>query len=670
MKKHFAILVAALAGFVSQPLAASSGSAESSEATRPGGSAVNRVLSLDGQSGYVQVADSESLHSFTKAITIEVLFKASSFYPSNGSVNSVIRKNVSAGEENFFLRFRTVDGKPAVEMTPGSHVGVVRAPYNFATGKWYHLAGTYDGGALAVFVNGVRIKSERASGQMYSDKSDLIIGRGDPEFSFGEYFHGAVDEIRIWNVPRSQEQIQSTMNAPLTGKEEGLVAYWNFDADTAKDLSPNGNDGQAGGDAKIVESPRPAVEPEKVSVQPAAAEPRELTTEERLEVLEALWTRLSEIYPALEYKGIYGREWIELAAKRVRQAESDEEFYDILLRLMATLNDTHTRIISYPGKPRLESPPIELNQVEGKVAVIRAKSDTGLSPGDVIVSVDGRPVEDCRTKKMTRVCNSTERGRVREACGQLLRGAPGTEVKVTAEGADRQPKGLVLRRLPNPEFWQEPVISSRRLSDAIGYIRISRWAGDNLIEKFDQALETFKDTRGLVIDVRGNGGGNGQLADLVNGRLTDKPVISSIDFWRKAGSDQYNKDIGWVRPRGPWAYKGRVAVLMDEASMSSCEHFVSGVEAMGNVLLVGAPTNGAGGGPTTVQLSDGTRVAISRALGLRVNGIVFEGHGIPPHIFSTPTLDDLRRGRDGALDVAKEWILSDKKIPPRHQALP
>jgi hypothetical protein len=71
-----------------------------------------------------------------------------------------------------------------------------------------------------------------------------------------------------------------------------------------------------------------------------------------------------------------------------------------------------------------------------------------------------------------------------------------------------------------------------------------------------------------------------------------------------------------------------------------------------------------------VQLPDGTRVRISRALGLRVNGVVFEGHGIPPHIFSTPTLDDLLAGRDAALDIAKEWILSGKEIPERSQALP
>jgi carboxyl-terminal processing protease len=104
-------------------------------------------------------------------------------------------------------------------------------------------------------------------------------------------------------------------------------------------------------------------------------------------------------------------------------------------------------------------------------------------------------------------------------------------------------------------------------------------------------------------------------------------------------------------------------MLIDEGCASACEHFVSGIEAMKRVLIVGTPTNGAGGGPTVLTLSDGTRFAVSRALGLRANGIVFEGHGIPPHIFSTPSLADLREGRDAALDIAKKWILSGDPVP-------
>jgi len=668
MIRFFAILAVTCAGLVGEVLAGPSGTGNSGPA-KSSQAAVNRVLNLDGQTSGMQVPDSQSLHSLRDAITIEAWFKPSSFYPDNGNVNSIVRKNVAANEENFLLRLRIARGKPLVEMSPGCDIGVLLAPYDFEKDKWYHLAGTYDGEQVAVYVNGVRIKSGEFAGRMNIDKSDLVLGKGDPECSHGEFFHGDLDEVRIWSVARSAKEIQAAVNTPLNGKEPGLVAYWSFDDGTAKDVSPNHNDGKLDGKARITQSPRPSVPLPPEQVAEPAAGAKQLSTEKRLEVVQALWKALISTYPALEYKGIYGREWIEPAEMRIQQARSDREFYEILLELMASLNDTHTRILSYPGRPRLESPPVVVNRVDGKVAVIRAAADTQLAPGDVIVLVEGKPVQDCLAAELKRVCNSTERGRVREACGQLLRGMSGTTVTLSVQGADGNLRRVTLRRESMPEFWQEPAISSRELGQSIGYVRIARWTGDsrrqNLVADFDRALEQFKSTRGLVIDVRGNSGGNDQFADLVNGRLTDRPVVSSIDFWRKAGSDTYDRSIGWVRPRGPWTYKGRVAVLIDEASVSACEHFVSGVEAMRNVLLVGTPTNGAGGGPTVVTLPDGTRVAISRALGLRANGVVFEGHGIPPHIFSTPTLADLRAGRDAALETAKEWILSGAKVPSR-----
>ncbi len=632
--------------------------------------ATNQVLLLHGEKDFLRVPDSPALHAISNSITLEARFLAHSFYPNRGSVNSILRKNVQAGAENFFLRIRNLDGPHLVELGLGSQLGVLQAPAELKTNQWYHLAGTYDGSTVTVYVNGVKIRSQPLSGNLSIDSSDLVIGKGDPEFSSGEYFDGMLDEIRVWNRARTPAEIDGTMNKTLTGKEAGLVAYWNFDSGSASDVSGHGCHGQLQGNARINEIARPTIAPATVqSAGAASSSTQGLRPEKRVEVLEALWRNLSETYPALEYKGIRGREWMEPSLQRVRDAKSDQEFYEILQEQMARLKDTHTRIISYPDQPKLESPPVLLNQVEGKVAVIRAHPATTLSAGEVIVSIEERPVAECLAERMTRVCNSTDLGRIREACGQLLRGPAGTAVNVSVQGTNGAVRRLTLRRESKPDFWREPAISTREPSNSIGYIRISRWTDDTIPEQFDLALERFKNVQGIIIDVRGNGGGNDHLADVVNGRLISQPVVSSIDFWRKTGTDQYDRTIGWVQPRGPWTYQGRVAVLIDDASTSACEHFVSGIEAMGRVLLVGLPTNGAGGGPTIVELPDGTRVAISRALGLRANGVVFEGHGIPPHFYSAPTLKDLREGRDAALEIARDWIGSGKNLPPRTQPL-
>jgi hypothetical protein len=215
-----------------------------------GAPGTNRVLELDGKTSFVRIADSPSLHTFANAITIETWFKAASLSMADQMINCLVRKNVAMGQENFLLRFRTLEGAPRVEMSPGLDIGALRASYPFAIGKWYHLAGVYDGSAITVYVNGAKIASETASGRMRIDNSDLLLGKGDPEFSNGEYFHGALDETRLWNVARSQEEIRAAMNTTLTGKEEGLVAYWSFDDGTAKDLSGHGNDGKTYDKAK------------------------------------------------------------------------------------------------------------------------------------------------------------------------------------------------------------------------------------------------------------------------------------------------------------------------------------------------------------------------------------------------------------------------------------
>lgn len=200
----------------------------------------NGVLTLDGESDCLHVPDTPSLHSFAGAITIEAWVKAASFTPDNGMINCVIRKDVAKGDEDFFLQFRTIDGRPCLEMSPGVEVGQVRAEYDFQPGRWYHLAATYDGSRIVAYVNATEIGGQIALGKMAIDKADLFIGKGDPEHG-GEYFHGTLDEIRLWNVAQSGMDIRQNMGGRLSGQEDGLVAYWNFDDGTANDRTANGN---------------------------------------------------------------------------------------------------------------------------------------------------------------------------------------------------------------------------------------------------------------------------------------------------------------------------------------------------------------------------------------------------------------------------------------------
>ena len=83
-------------------------------------------------------------------------------------------------------------------------------------GVWTHLAVTYDGTTLRLYVNGVLRSSTAASGGIAASTAPLRIG-GNTVFSVPgtEYFAGLIDEVRIYNRALSAAEITADMNTPL-----------------------------------------------------------------------------------------------------------------------------------------------------------------------------------------------------------------------------------------------------------------------------------------------------------------------------------------------------------------------------------------------------------------------------------------------------------------------
>ena len=110
--------------------------------------------------------------------------------------------------------------------------------------SWHHVATTYDGNAMKIFIDGdLAAQSNAVFTIGNASNSNLLIGES-PGFP-GRVFNGKIDEVRIWNVARTQSQIQSTMNTILSSEyysspDSGLAGYWRLDegtGQTAEDLS-------------------------------------------------------------------------------------------------------------------------------------------------------------------------------------------------------------------------------------------------------------------------------------------------------------------------------------------------------------------------------------------------------------------------------------------------
>src|SRR3990172_8885391 len=123
-------------------------------------------------------------------------------------------------------------------------------PSMVKTNRWYHVAGTYDGVNIKIYVNGVLQGTTPAS---ITIGNTGILSLGYHDLPGSEYYlDGNLDDVRIWNVARTQSEIQADMLRTLTGSEPGLAGYWPMDEGSGQivgDASENGNNGQIGSTA-------------------------------------------------------------------------------------------------------------------------------------------------------------------------------------------------------------------------------------------------------------------------------------------------------------------------------------------------------------------------------------------------------------------------------------
>ena len=106
-----------------------------------------------------------------------------------------------------------------------------------------HCAVTYDGDSIRLFINGL-VKDTKRAEKLIDYDGDLLIGWDG--LNTNTHFNGWIDELRIWDVCRSESEIRNNMCKTLNGNEEGLLAYYNFDNTSGtilQDFSGNAHDG-------------------------------------------------------------------------------------------------------------------------------------------------------------------------------------------------------------------------------------------------------------------------------------------------------------------------------------------------------------------------------------------------------------------------------------------
>jgi tricorn protease len=381
------------------------------------------------------------------------------------------------------------------------------------------------------------------------------------------------------------------------------------------------------------------------------------------DLFDEAWQKLRERFydPAM-----HATDWAALKAKYrplAVDAEVKDEFYAIVSQMLGELRASHLGIFAGAddeddGTRQRPTGMLGLDlerAAEGgggrKVAGVTPKGpadEAGLRVGDVVKSVAGTAL-DARTD-----------------LDRVLGGAAGREVPVVfAKGDGSGEKTVSVRAvsanaLASLAYSQWVERSKKRVQEATsggaGYIHLSQMDQTNQ-QRFDAQLgELIADAKvkGLVLDVRNNGGGN--IHPHLLDALSNKPYIR---FQPRDGARQTQPALHWGKP---------IVLLINERSFSDAEVFPYSFKELKLGKVVGVATAGGVIGTNDVSLADGSKFRLPSVGWYGLDGTNLEHLGVKPDVVVEETPEDRLAGKDPQLEKAIELLLRD--IGPSPAAAP
>lgn len=169
-------------------------------------------------------------------MTVEAWVKTT----QNSTGTIVAWKDVAGDGESSM--FRVKGGKLQYGEWYNSSWREINSPQAVNTGLWQHVAITRRGSSAILYINGVKVAETTMNNSAGCSTDNLRIGLLGQVWN--EAFDGEIDEVRIWSVARSGEQISEDMSREISGNETSLEGYWKFNGN-ADDFSSHGRNGAA-----------------------------------------------------------------------------------------------------------------------------------------------------------------------------------------------------------------------------------------------------------------------------------------------------------------------------------------------------------------------------------------------------------------------------------------
>ena len=321
---------------------------------------------------------------------------------------------------------------------------------------------------------------------------------------------------------------------------------------------------------------------------------------------------------------------------------------------------------------------IQFRQVGEQMVVVGVDESStveaaGVTAGWVIVSVDGDSVAGLLAEVRENESRYSDDYRMWARVQGRLGGAPGDTV--TMEVLDASDDELALRIVLEPES-RQPVkfgnlptffsdadayeASSDDYDVEVGVIWFNFWMAP-LMKEIDGAIDEFRNLDGIIVDLRGNGGGMGGMVLGLAGHFLDEKVTlgtfktRTLNLEMKANPRRVDTNRQRVTP-----YAGPVAILIDETSGSASEVFSGGMQSIERARVFGKTSVGAVLPATMDRLPNGDVLYHAFAEFVTADGVTLEGRGVIPDEPVELTREELLSGVDPVLEAAMRWVAEER----------
>ena len=393
-------------------------------------------------------------------------------------------------------------------------------------------------------------------------------------------------------------------------------------------------------------------------------------TEYRLLALFRYWNVINYFFP---YKHLIGESWETVLPRYIPKFEANKDATDYQLtvrELITEMHDSHGGVRNANAaseKFGTYVPPVLLNYIESKSVVTKVLNDKlPIKVGDVVLAVEGEPVEKKREYLARYTAASTPQWLMRGVNARLLLGPKDSVVKLKVQGIGGETRDIELPRsesILDPKWaglMERSTPVMQVLPSGYGYVDLDRLQAGEV----DKMFETIKATPAVIFDMRGYPNGT---AWSIAPRLTNKgnvvaalfsrPILEATDLTNSelAASASYSFSQRLPDPQGD-VYKGKVVVLINEDAISQAEHTCLFFEAATDVTFIGTPTAGANGDVTFMVLPGNLTVSFSGHDVRHADGRQLQRVGIQPTIKVAPTIRGLVDGRDEILEAAVKFL--------------